>query len=451
MKFLKKKTLKSTNGITLIALVITIIVLLILAGISISMLSGDNSILQKATTAKENTERTEIIENAKLDVLAEITDNKGGNITKNQLAKVLNNYFKPTEASAIPDEISSMHDLPLTTTDEKYTINLSEIYNGKFVSENVINWNDIFASATQNPERYKHSEQTTDTRIAFGPSGKSVNLDLWNVAGDDNGYILQGTRSSGPFGQPIYSPGYLGQITSDGKLKSEIPMYIQSANDSDKFIPVIKLEYTFAGIYDLVYGPEIPNTVKILQYTFQTSDLEEITIPDSVTSMDDSGTFKSCKELTIGSGLENISNQAIYHLENITKIKVSKDNKKYDSRDNCNAIIETNSNKIIIGCKNTIIPTSVTTIGECSFMGCSTLTDITIPSSITTIEPTAFQNCTGLTNITIPNSVRTVGKFAFNYWTNSQTINIQFKESELPNGWNSDWNKYCNAQINYLQ
>lgn len=55
MKNLKKKTLKSTNGITLIALVITIIVLLILAGISISMLSGDNGILQKATDAKTQT------------------------------------------------------------------------------------------------------------------------------------------------------------------------------------------------------------------------------------------------------------------------------------------------------------------------------------------------------------------------------------------------------------
>ena len=62
MKILKKKTLKSTNGITLIALVITIIVLLILAGISISMLSGKNSILQRATDAKADTERTQVKE-----------------------------------------------------------------------------------------------------------------------------------------------------------------------------------------------------------------------------------------------------------------------------------------------------------------------------------------------------------------------------------------------------
>ena len=57
MKNCRKNAQKSSNGITLIALVITIIVLLILAGISISMLSGDNSILQKATTAKTETEK----------------------------------------------------------------------------------------------------------------------------------------------------------------------------------------------------------------------------------------------------------------------------------------------------------------------------------------------------------------------------------------------------------
>ena len=57
MKKRIKKSLKTSNGITLIALVITIIVLLILAGISISMLSGDNSILQKATDAKTETRK----------------------------------------------------------------------------------------------------------------------------------------------------------------------------------------------------------------------------------------------------------------------------------------------------------------------------------------------------------------------------------------------------------
>ena len=64
----------------MIALVITIIVLLILAGISISMLSGDNSILQKAIDAKTNSEKQGIIEQARIDILGQQTENKGKNI-----------------------------------------------------------------------------------------------------------------------------------------------------------------------------------------------------------------------------------------------------------------------------------------------------------------------------------------------------------------------------------
>ena len=67
----------------------TIIILLILAGISIAMLTGNNGILQKATDAKKITGIAEIVENAKLDVLAQISENKGENITKDQLKKYL--------------------------------------------------------------------------------------------------------------------------------------------------------------------------------------------------------------------------------------------------------------------------------------------------------------------------------------------------------------------------
>ena len=84
------KTLKNNEkAITLLALVITIIVLLILAGISISMLTGDNSILQKATDAKTNTERKSVIELAQTDILGQITENKGETITETQLKTIL--------------------------------------------------------------------------------------------------------------------------------------------------------------------------------------------------------------------------------------------------------------------------------------------------------------------------------------------------------------------------
>ena len=93
MKNCKKNVLKSRNGITLIALVITIIVLLILAGISISMLSGDNSILQKATDAKINTDNAQIKERIQLAGMAAAMVQKG-NITYSNLIAQLNKEFK---------------------------------------------------------------------------------------------------------------------------------------------------------------------------------------------------------------------------------------------------------------------------------------------------------------------------------------------------------------------
>ena len=84
----------------------------------------------------------------------------------------------------------------------------------------------------------------------------------------------------------------------------------------------------------------------------------------------------------------------------------------YDSRNNCNAIIKTKTNELVAGCKNTIIPNSVTSI-DGAFQGCSGLTSVTIPNSVTSIGDWAFEGCSGLTSVTIPNSVTSIGEKAF--------------------------------------
>jgi len=103
---------------------------------------------------------------------------------------------------------------------------------------------------------------------------------------------------------------------------------------------------------------------------------------------------------------------------------VENGNSKYDSRNNCNAIIETASNTLIAGCKNTIIPNSVTSIGECAFYGRSGLTSVTIPNSVTSIEAGAFWGCSGLTSITIPNSVTSIGYYAFSGCSGLTSVTI---------------------------
>jgi hypothetical protein len=106
----------------------------------------------------------------------------------------------------------------------------------------------------------------------------------------------------------------------------------------------------------------------------------------------------------------------------LTSLEVENGNIVYDCRNNCNAIIETASNSLILGCQNTIIPNSVTSIGNHAFYGCSGLTSITIPNSVTSIGDCAFDGCS-MTSIEIPNSVTNIGDWAFG-WCSDLTLVI---------------------------
>ncbi|MBO4519148.1 MAG: leucine-rich repeat domain-containing protein [Paludibacteraceae bacterium] len=125
-------------------------------------------------------------------------------------------------------------------------------------------------------------------------------------------------------------------------------------------------------------------------------------IPNSVTSIGEYA-FYGCSGLmsvTIGNSVTSIGEYAFSRCSGLTSVVVENGNTVYDSRDNCNAIIETSTNTLISGCKNTIIPNNVTSIGLGAFYFCSNLTSVTIPNSVTSIGPGAFGTCTGLTSIT---------------------------------------------------
>ena len=155
---------------------------------------------------------------------------------------------------------------------------------------------------------------------------------------------------------------------------------------------------------------------QIKRYGFEKCvGMEIIIVSDSVTEIDDCGIYKceDLKKIVIGNSVKIIKQEGIMDCENLSDLSVSEDNKVYDSRGNCKAIIETLTNTLIKGCSNTVIPNSVTTIGDSSFMGCKGLNDIKIPNSVTTIGNNAFKGCEKLTSIEIPDSVTTIGASAF--------------------------------------
>ena len=217
------------------------------------------------------------------------------------------------------------------------------------------------------------------------------------------------------------------------------------------------------------------------------SGLTSIVLPNSVTSIG-AAAFLGCTGLTsisIPRNVRKIGLSAFGSCSNLASIRVDPQNEVYDSRNNCNAIIETSKNCMILGCQNTKIPNSVLSIDERAFNGCTGLTSIyiprsvkfigesvfcncsnlasicvdsqntvydsrndcnaiietstntlvsgcrssIIPSDVTSIADDAFEGCTGLISIRIPNSVRSIGYSAFSDCTGLTSI---FAEGGIP-------------------
>ena len=180
---------------------------------------------------------------------------------------------------------------------------------------------------------------------------------------------------------------------------------------------------------------EIPAGVtSIGEYAFSgCSRLTSIKIPAGVTSIGEYA-FSGCSGLTsieIPAGVTSIGDSAFRNCSGLTSIVVEAGNTVYDSRGDCNAIIEKETNTLIQGCKKTKIPAGVTSIGDSAFRYCSGLTSIEIPAGVTSIGKYAFYWCSGLTRIEIPAGVTSIGNSAFRYCSGLTRIEIPAGVTEI--------------------
>ena len=158
------------------------------------------------------------------------------------------------------------------------------------------------------------------------------------------------------------------------------------------------------------------NITHIEEGTFRGCEaLTSITIPDGVTIIGQSA-FQKCSALTsvtIPASVTSIGKYAFHDCSSLATLVVEEGNTIYDSRNNSNALIETATNNLLVGCMNTTIPNDVISIDDEAFYNRSGLTSINIPNSITSIGNQAFQWCNDLNIVTIGSGVTTIGEFAF--------------------------------------
>ena len=365
------KKFKRNKGITLIALVVTIIVLLILAGISISMLTGQNGILNRAAEAKSKNGTAQNEDLVKLSTMDALSQGLG-TITDANLKTALNNNIGEGKYEITGDATNGW---TVTVEGQDYRVEATGIVNGNGSSTGSGKMDKILEDANKNPESMKHKEQVKSSFIGIGTDGKPVNMDLWRPS-------KKGDGTWGIFScESEYAEEYAydGGIDDDGKIVGKIPQYIYS-KEEERFVEVTDLSNAFYGCTGLTTAPEIPSSVIYMNETF--ADCARLTtapeIPNSVKEMD--STFIWCTGLTTAPE----------------------------------------------------IPNSVTRMNN-TFSGCTGLTTAPeIPNSVTRMNST-FSGCTGLTTAPeIPNSVTDMG-YTFSGCTNLTgeiIINANLNSSE---------------------
>ena len=362
---------------------ITIVVLLILAGVTIATLTGDNGILTRAQDAKNKTEEAALEEKIKLLVAETMTNHYTGE-------------SEEKTAQELQDELNEQGENVLVVQWDKYIIfDLDENKEYRVMNDGTTKYwgeNDI-GDKLNNFSNINHSYIGVDNKqndtIGIDLEGNQVNMNLWECTLlDNNTYILLSEASLKAKNDKLWTnvvTGYKGDFDSVGKIEGNLPSYI-SIDNGLTYTTVTSISEIFRNCSDLKVSPELPNTVVDISDAFNsTGIIEAPMIPSGVTNM--GSTFQNCtlmeKASKIPIGVINL--QGTFMNTKITQtpeIPYGVEN-----------MYGTFQSTLIT--EGPVIPNSVIDM-RATFKDCDRLvTGSDIPESVTNIE-SVYSNCTNL-------------------------------------------------------
>ena len=379
------KKVKKQGGITLIALVITIIVLLILAAVTINALSGDNGILKRASEAKKGTNQSNVEEVTKLSINGLITDNLGdvSTITPQVLANRINKDYNRTDVTAedseFPTNMVFAKEKLAVPVDIKLTVGTAE----KSEDNSGIYAGDIDESKIAPPELFNYEP------ISTGSNNKIAST------GDMSSLPLKEARITGI--KPQYCNGGGYDKTTGQQVLNDTNYKINYEGITDTLIVPYQVEID-GEMYRVT---EVNLTVTGKDRTFMGEvglpNIENIIYPDTVKKIigipnwdfgkyTEKSVLKTC---ILPSKITEIPERLLRNSEELTEIS---------------------------------IPKGITKIGDWAFWNCKALRNVNIPNGVTEIGEYAFGNCKALRNVNIPNGVTEIGRYAFSECSNLASV-----------------------------
>jgi len=229
-------------------------------------------------------------------------------------------------------------------------------------------------------------------------------------------------------GRPIFEVSNrkeLEEAVAMYKGKVETPYVVQLPNGAKE---AWKEAFHFDDTIEVVL---LPNTIEEIgrEVFMNCSSLTVVHIPDSVKKIE-SNAFRNCAclaHINIPASVSEIGDNVFMGCASLSKIKVDANNNSFDSRDNCNAIIETKTNTLLYGCANTVIPETVKKIEYGAFFGNKVLKKIKIPESVEEISQDVFWECSGLEEVEGLGSLKEIPNGTFCSCTSLSKISFSDK------------------------